>query len=192
MRFLEFNLLPEEFRRPEKVVRFRIWGVVLVVVAVVLVALLVLVYTGQSRRLRELNARIHEAQSEISKLQESVRLTREVDELKSGISENIRAINAVANQNAERVKVLQKINECVSSEMALRSLEEQALGTGYGYLITGYAASNLTVVRFIDQLKNSEKFQRVTLTFIRPTQVDGEYVMSFEVNAVVSLSSSGM
>ena len=192
MRFLEFNLLPEEFRRPEKVVRFRLWGVVLVVAAVAVVAILVLVYTGQMRRLRELSTRISDAQSEISKLQESVRLTREVDELKSGISENIQAINAVANQNAERVKVLQKINECVSYEMALRSLEEQTLGTGYGYLITGYAESNLTVVRFIEKLKDSEKFQRVTLMFIRPTQVDGEYVMSFEVNAVVTLSSSAM
>lgn len=191
MRFLEFNLLPEEFRRPEKVVRFRIWGVVIVVVALVLVALLILVYTGQMRRMRNLDTRIHEAQGEISKLQESVRLTREVDELKSGISENIRAINAVANQNAERVTVLQMINACVSQDMALVSLEEQVLGTGYGYLITGYATSNLAVVRFMDKLKDSEKFQRVTLTFIRPTQVGGEYVLSFEVNSVVSFSSSG-
>ncbi|UCE18366.1 MAG: PilN domain-containing protein [Gemmatimonadota bacterium] len=191
MKLLEFNLLPEEFRRPEKVVRFRIWGVVIVVATAVLVGFLILIYTGQRRTLDNLNARIGSAQSDIAKLQESVRLTREVDELKTGISQNIRAINAVANQNAERVAVLQQINACVSHELALISLEEQALGTGYGYLITGHATSNLAVVRFIDSLKDSEKFQRVTLTYIRPTQVDGEYVLSFEINAVVTLSASG-
>ena len=191
MRFLEFNLLPEEFRRPEKVVRFRIWGVVVVAVAVVLVVVLILIYTGQRKTMENLNARIGTAQGDIAKLQESVRLTREVDELKAGISDNIRAINAVANRNAERVTVLQQINGCVSHELALVSLEEQALGTGYGYLVTGYATSNLAVVRFMDRLKQSDNFQQVTLTFIRPTQVDGEYVLSFEVNAVVSFSSSG-
>lgn len=187
---LEFNLLPEEFRRPERIVRLRMWGVMLAVVVGVLVAFLVLVYTGQLRKMDNLTKKINEAQEEISKLQESVQLTEKVDELKKGLAENINAINALANQNAERVKILQEINGCVSPQMSLVSLEEKALGTGYGYFITGYATSNLTVVRFMDKLKESQKFQSVTLTFIRPARVDSEDVLSFEVNGVVSISSS--
>ena len=37
MSYLEFNLLPEEFRRPEREIRLRLWGVVLAGVAVVVI-----------------------------------------------------------------------------------------------------------------------------------------------------------
>ncbi|MFQ6093157.1 MAG: PilN domain-containing protein [bacterium] len=187
---LEFNLLPEEFRRPERVVLLRVWAVVLGVVVAALVLLLVLVYTGQLRKLKDLAGRIDEAQRKIAELQESVQLTKEVDELKKGLTENIGAINALANQNGERVRILQGINSCVPPQLWLVSLEEKNLGGGYGYLITGYANSNLTVVRFIERLKESQEFQSVTLTFIKPAKVADEDVLNFEVNSVVSISAS--
>ena len=184
---LKFNLLPEELRRPERVIRFRVWGVLLVVVGAVLVALLLLVYTGQMSTLRDLAGRIDEAQGEIAKLQESVRLTQEVDALKKGLTENIQAINALANQNAERVRILQEINSCVPAHMWLVSLEEQNLGHAYGYLMTGYANSNITVATFMDKLKGSQMFQTVTLTYIKPAQVEEEDVLSFEISGVASV-----
>jgi Tfp pilus assembly protein PilN len=182
---LEFNLLPEEFRRPEKEVRLKLWAVVLVGVAIVIIVFLVLVYTGQTRRLDELANGINETQTEIAKLQESVRLTEEVDKLKAGLEENINAINALANQNADRVSILQTVNRCIPPQLALVSLEERS----QTYLITGYASSNMIVAKFIDTLRQSGKFTTVTLTFIRPTVVDREDVLSFEVSAIVSYST---
>ena len=181
MSSLEFNLLPEEFRRPEREVRLKMWAVVLVGVAVVLVAFLILVYTGQMRRLDELSKTINETQAEIAKLQESVRLTEEVDRLKEGIEENIDAINTLSNQNAGRVNILQQVNRSIPSQMALVSLEERS----QTFLLSGYANSHLTVARFMDTLKAKEVFRHVTLTFIRPSAVDGEDVLSFEVTATV-------
>ena len=178
---LEFNLLPEEFRRPEREVRLKLWAVVLTGVAVILVAFLILVYTGQARKMDELGNRINGTQAEIAKLRESVRLTEDVDRLKGGLEENIYAINALANQNAKRVNILQKVNQCVSPELSLVSLEERS----QTYLVTGYANSHLTVARFIDNLKAAVVFQNVTLTYIRPTQVEGEDVLSFEITAAI-------
>ena len=125
MTILEFNLLPEEFRRPEKVVRLKLWAVVLAGVAIVLVAILILVYTGQTKKLDNLRARISHTQSDIAKLQESVRLTEEVDNLRGGLTENINAINALANQNAVGVRILQEINGCIQPRMSLVSLEQR-------------------------------------------------------------------
>lgn len=178
---LEFNLLPEEFRRPEREVRLKLWAVVLTAVAVILIAFLVLVYTGQMRKMDQMANRINETQAEIAKLRESVRLTEDVDQLKGGLEENIYAINALANRNAERVNILQKVNQCVPPELSLVSLEERS----QTYLVTGYANSHLTVAGFIDNLKAAVIFQNVTLTYIRPTIVEGEDVLSFEITAAI-------
>ena len=186
MSALEFNLLPEEFRRPEKVVRLKVWGVLLGLVAIVLVVFLLLVYTGQTRRLNDLAGKVRETNDEISRLRESVRLTEEVDKLKEGLSENIDAINDLANQNVDRVQLLQEINMCVPPNMSLVSLEQR----NNTYLITGYAMSNLTVARFMDRLKTSEQFQRVALTFIKPSTVEDEDVLSFEVSGTARTSST--
>ena len=186
MTALEFNLLPEEFRRPEKVVRLRLWAVTLAGVAMVLIAFLIFVYTGQTKKLDYLSTRIRETQGDIAKLQESVRLTDEVDRLKEGLAENINAINELANQNADGVTILQEINRCIQPHMSLVSLEQQS----HTYLITGYAMSNLTVARFIDKLQTSERFQSVALTFIKPTIVEDEDVLSFEVNGMIKASST--
>ena len=185
MSVLEFNLLPDEFRRPEKEVRLKMWAVVLAVVGIVLIVFLFLVYTGQMRRLDYLSNRIGQTQDEISKLQESVRLTEEVDRLRGGLTENINAINELANQNGDRVKILQEINRCVQPRMSLVSLEQRS----QTYLITGYAMSNLTVARFIDKLNTSGRIQRVALTYIKPSAVGDEDVLSFEVSGVASASS---
>jgi Tfp pilus assembly protein PilN len=183
---LEFNLLPEEFRRPEREVRLRLWAVVLAGVAVVLIAFLVLIYTGQVRKLEELSTHVRETQAEIAKLQESVRLTEEVDRLKGGLEENISAINALANQNADRVTILEAVNRCLPDELALISLEEKS----QTYLITGYASSNIIVATFIEKLKQSGRFSTVTLTFIRPTTIEGQDALSFEVNAMAGYYSN--
>jgi Tfp pilus assembly protein PilN len=185
---LEFNLLPEEFRRPEKVVRLRVWVVLLAVMAVLLAAFLAILYSGQTSRLKELSTKIEETQSEMARLQESVRLTEEVDRLKTGLEQNINAINALANQNAERVRIMQQINTCVPGEMSLVSLEEKS----QTFLLTGFAGSNLIVAQFMDRLKASGKFRSVDLTFIKPATLNDEDVLSFEVRCLPnSLISAG-
>lgn len=185
MTILEFNLLPEEFRRPEKIVRLKLCPILLAGVTIVLVAFLIFVYTGQTRKLGSLATRISETQGDIAKLQESIRLTEDADNLKEGLTENINAINALANQNVERVTLLQKINSCIQPQMSLVSLEQR----NHTYLITGYAMSNLTVARFIDKLQASERFQHIALTFIKPRVVNEEDVLSFEINSTVNASS---
>ena len=129
----------------------------------------------------ELSDQIRTTQADIAKLQESGRLTEEVDRLKGGLSENIYAINALANQNADRVKVLSHVNRAIPSQISLVSLEQN----NNTYLITGYALSNVTVARFIDKLKETGLFQNLSLTYIRPTTMDGEDVLSFEVTGMV-------
>ena len=183
---LEFNLLPEEFRRPEREVRLKLWAVVLAGVAVVLIAFLVLVYSGQMKKMNQLVTNIRTTQGEIAKLQESVRLTEEVDRLRGGLEENISAINALANRNAERVNILETVNGCISDQLALVSLEEKS----QTYLITGYASSNIVVAAFIDDLRKSGRFSTATLTFIRPTTIEDQDVLSFEVNAIAGSSSN--
>jgi len=177
---LEFNLLPEEFRRPEKVVRLHLWVVLLALLAVLLAVFLAVLYSSQTSRLKKISTKIEETQNEISRLQESVRLTEEVDRLKTGLERNINAINALANQNTERVRIMQQINGCVPGQMSLISLEEKS----QTFLLTGFANSNLVVAQFIDRLKASEKFQSIDLTFIKPATLNDEDVLSFEVRCV--------
>jgi len=155
---IRINLLPVRAARRRENIRRQVSVFLLSVFLVFAVMVYVTIYLG--RNISDLNAKIEDAQGELTKLQA---ISKQVNEIKNKLNKLEAKTNIIGMLEADRagpVRIMDALTSLVVAEkMWLTSLTE----TGEKMDLAGVAMDNKTIADFMTRLEKSPYFKVVDL-----------------------------
>ncbi len=191
---VRINLLPREEKVkvrkgvPKPVIRMptgieNIMGIILVVLVIVI---LLVVQLSQRRTIGHLKINIEETRRELRKLDEVVKLVKELDRKRRDLDARIEIIRDLNRGRYEKTKLLYKISFLIPNYCWIDNIEVK----GTSVSIKGITFSNQVIADFMRKLKGDINFKSVELKNIVGKEVDKHSVMEFDLTTSISSASS--
>ena len=125
----------------------------------VVLAMVIWVHSSISSRIAELNYKIQTIQSEINMSKGKLKGLDEIKKKRAEIEERLNVVERLDKERTGPVRILDILASNIPKEMWFESLEERDLELK----ITGWAADEMTVSKFVNSLQSSPFFEKVDI-----------------------------
>jgi type IV pilus assembly protein PilN len=168
-------------RKPAAGVKLPVGIDTAIVAAILVVAIIAMViyYTNQNREIAKLEDEIATMQAELQRLQEAVRLVRELEEKERTIKVKLDIIAKLNKDRFLRAHMVDELSNVLPDNCWLSLITEK----NRQLTIEGYAFSNFTVADFMRKAETSNYIEDVDLTVLNRDKAAGYDVMKFKLTA---------
>ncbi len=191
---VRINLLPKEEKarrrgaglaRPVIKMPTGIDNYIGIVVLVLVIIVLSIIHIRQKNIIKNLNVQIEQTRQELRKLDEVVKLVKELDRKRKDLDARIEIIRDLNRGRYEKAKFLYTISSLLPDYCWFQTMEVR------GALITikGITFSNQVIADLMRKMQGSKMFSTVELKNIVGKDVDEHSVMEFDLSS--NLRSSG-
>jgi len=176
---IKINLLPRGLRERKRGISKGTIYLILGCVGVILILFVLLQY--QKFKLRNVNKSIAIAQRETTRLAPQIRLVEELERLKTGVEERMRAIEELDKNRAFWIKLLERFGVAIPDNLWLTSFKESGDGDTPQVIIEGesYSLNNLATLML--RLGYTPFFDNVELNWVKQSQQKERKTFSFQL-----------
>ena len=213
---IEINLLPKELRKKTKGLTLDRNNLYFVAGGAAVLAIMILVTSFQTLKIKGLNNKIMEAQRKKEQLRESIQMVDAISELKNSIVRRMTAIEDLDKNRSTWIEVLQDLSDRVPEYVWLASFKEapktqpqavQASASGSeapqdtlkrvpikqtfvsDMTIDGYSLSINNLAIFMINLMRSNYFKNIELKFVRAEAIEDQKIFAFQLAGNLLYSS---
>ena len=154
-------------------------AVSVIVILVIALGAMWLYYTGQKREIARLEDEIAAMQAELQRLQEAVRLVRELEEKERTIRVKLDIIAKLNKDRFLRAHLVDELSRVLPENTWLSTITEK----NRALTIEGFAFSNFIVADFMRKAEESPYFDNVDLTVLNQEKASGYDVMKYKLTA---------
>lgn len=183
---IRINLLPKEEKPSKEAMTWNsifIWS--LIAAGVVIIAG-VGFHIFHRYEVDAMEAEIETMRAEQEQFRSQAAIVNDLTEKRKLIAERLDVIETLDRNRSARVKLLDEIARSVPEYVWLTSLEE----TGGILTVKGVAFSNLAISQFMNHLEQKDHIGLVELRVIRRDEIEGQPVLTFELDCGLSISSA--
>jgi type IV pilus assembly protein PilN len=168
-------------RRPAGGARLPVGIDVVIVIIVLVIALgaMYLFYTNQRREIARLEDEIASMQAELQRLQEAVRLVRELEEKERTIKVKLDIIAKLNKDRFLRAHLVDELSRVLPENTWLNVITEK----NRALTIEGFSFSNFIVADFMRKAEESPYFDNVDLSVLNQEKASGYDVMKYKLTA---------
>lgn len=192
---VRINLLPKEEKarrrgvgvaRPVIKMPTGIDNYIGIAVLVVVIIVLGIIHVSQRKTINKLNIQIEETRQELRKLDEVVKLVKELDKKRKDLDARIEIIRDLNRGRFEKAKLMYTISSLLPEYCWFQNMDVK------GTLITikGITFSNQVIADLMRKMQGSKVFGGVELKNIVGKEVDEHSVMEFDVSSNVTTVSA--
>jgi type IV pilus assembly protein PilN len=188
---VRINLIPKEEKvrgrpggmpRPTIKMPTGIENYVGIIVLVLVIAVLGFLHIRQRRTIGRLQVNIEETRRELRKLDEVVKLVKELDKKRKDLDARIEIIRGLNRGRYEKAKLMYKLSYLLPDYCWLQNLEVK----GTSIAIKGITFSNQVISDLMRKLQNDRTFTAVELKNIVGKDIDKHSVMEFDLMTGIS------
>jgi type IV pilus assembly protein PilN len=182
---IRINLLPTKKKRKQLGIKQELilTGLLLVLVSI----LLGLLWSWQNHQVERLTLDKNQKQRELEQLKKVVAEVEQFKKDKQQYELKIKIIKELENQQSGPVHVLDELSLNLPEKLWLQSLSVK----GNLLTLSGSAFANISIVDFINNLKNSPYFQNVQLLESKANSKENYRVYVYKLSANVTLPAKG-
>jgi type IV pilus assembly protein PilN len=171
-------------RRPAAGARLPVGIDVVIVIIILVIALgaMYLYYTGQNREIARLEDEIAAMQAELQRLQEAVRLVRELEEKERTIKVKL---DIIAKLNKDRFLRAHLVDE-LSRTLPENSWFNNVTENNRALTIEGFAFSNFIVADFMRKAEESNYLDNIDLSVLNKEKASGYDVMKYKLTGTLT------
>lgn len=190
---VRINLLPKEEKvrgrpgmpKPSIKLPTGIENYIGIIILVLVIVILGFLHIRQKRVIGRLHTNIEETRRELRKLDEVVKLVKELDKKRRDLDARIEIIRDLNRGRYEKTKLLYKLSYLLPDYCWIQNLEVK----GTSIAIKGITFSNQVVSDFMRRLQNDKSFKAVELKNIVGKEIDKHSVMEFDLMTGISSMS---
>ena len=192
---VRINLLPKEEKVkarigiPRPVIKMptgigNYLGIALIILIIIILST---IHIGQKRTIVRLKINIEETRKELRKLDEVVKLVKELDRKRRDLDARIEIIRDLNRGRFEKAKFLYKLSSLLPEYCWIQNLDVK----GQTVSIKGITFSNQVIAAFMRKLQGEKMFRNIELKSIVGKEVEKHRVMEFDLStSLVSVPSS--
>jgi len=192
---VRINLLPKEdkvrkrssFTGPSIKMPTGIENYIGIGVVVLVIIILSFVHIGQKKSITRLNTNIQETRQELRKLEEVVKLVKELDMKRKDLNTRIEIIRGLNRGRFEKSKFLYTLSSILPDYCWIQNLDVKV----NAITIKGITFSNQVIAAFMRRLQGERIFQNIELKGIVSKDVDNHNVMEFDLGIQLIGASTG-
>jgi len=192
---VRINLLPKEdkvrkrssFTGPSIKMPTGIENYIGIGVVVLVIIILSFVHIGQKKSITRLNTNIQETRQELRKLEEVVKLVKELDMKRKDLNTRIEIIRGLNRGRFEKSKFLYTLSSILPDYCWIQNLDVKV----NAITIKGITFSNQVIAAFMRRLQGERIFQNIELKGIVSKDVDNHNVMEFDLGTQLIGASTG-
>jgi|GEM_PF-396005 len=154
-------------------------AVIVIIILVIALGAMYLFYTGQKREIARLEDEITAMQAELQRLQEAVRLVRELEEKERTIRVKLDIIAKLNKDRFLRAHLVDELSRVLPENTWLSTITEK----NSALTIEGFAFSNFIVADFMRKAEESPYLSNVDLTVLNQDKASGYEVMKYKLTA---------
>lgn len=184
---VKINLLPKEEKAKRKVgipkpsIKMptgvgNYLGIGLIIVIIIILAL---VHIRQRGAIKQLNVNIEETRQELRKLDEVVKLVKELDRKRKDLDARIEIIRGLNRGRFEKARFLYNLSSLIPDYCWIQDLEIK----GNKISVKGITFSNQVIAEFMRKLQGEKTIQNVELINIAEEKVKEHSVMKFDLES---------
>ncbi len=216
MTMIEINLLPKELRKRGRTFTLGKSTLYLLGGGAAIIALMILMTTFQSLKLKNLDKRIMEAERKREQLRENIQMVDAIGQLKTNILKRMAAIENLDKNRSTWIEVLQDLSDRVPEYVWLSSFKEthQALpavektppdqakasldtlaqvAQEQAFVsqvtIDGYSHSINNLAILMINLMRSDYFKNIELNFVKAEALKNQKIFTFQLSGNLLYSS---
>lgn len=195
---IEINLLPRELRKKTKIVSIDKSITYIAGLVVILIILFVAVTVFQNIKLKSMDVKIAEAQKKTDQLKPNIELVDALTQVKDKIMQRMSAIEALDQNRAVWVRVLEDLSKRVPEYLWLSLLKEEESSLPKAdslkpktsvpsesqvrkVTLEGYSYSLNSLASFMIQLMQSRYFTNMDLQYVKRADVKESKAFSFQL-----------
>jgi len=164
---IRVNLLP--LKETERAIGRRQRASLAVLGVCIALAIMLLPFLYQGRRLSSLDTEVQEMDKQIQRYNAQVKEVQELDRLKKDLQSKLRIIVELDEKRVGPARVLTDLSQATPDKLWLLSFDEKNSSATF----TGMALDNETIARFMRQLQSSPYFHNVDLVETTRTSRQG-------------------
>jgi type IV pilus assembly protein PilN len=146
---------------------------------IVIIIILALVHMRQRSAIKQLNVNIEETRKELRKLDEVVKLVKELDRKRKDLDARIEIIRGLNRGRFEKAKFLYNLSSLIPDYCWIQDLQIK----GNQISIKGITFSNQVIAEFMRKLQGEKTIQNVELINIAEEKVEEHSVMKFDLES---------
>jgi type IV pilus assembly protein PilN len=180
---IRINLLPQAERvKPPTSVR---GGIVVILAAVCLVAILGLVWLNVKMQVSDLNKEIEQTKAELQKYQTIAQEVEKYRTYKKSLEEKLASIDRLKAGQVGPVHMLDEVSQFLPQGVWLTSLNNSSSRL----VLQGFSFSNFAIADFMTRLGKapSARFSDVDLTYSEQTKIGKVPMEKFEITCIIKL-----
>ncbi len=182
---IRINLLPVRAEKKKEVLRQQ--SLLAALVVVILGAGIALVHLSLSSEIGDLEGRISQRRTEISRLQAVIGEVKEFKKKKRELEEKIEVISQLEQRQRGPVRVLHELATIIPEKMWIEKLQDHAGSLS----LEGVAIDNQTIAQFMTRMEASPLFHGVRLELTRQVARSGVNLKTFSIRASVAYPKAG-
>ncbi len=212
MTLIEINLLPKELRKRGRTFTLGKSTLYLLGGGAAIIALMILMTTFQSLKLKDLDKRIMEAERKREQLRENIQMVDAIGQLKTNILKRMAAIENLDKNRSTWIEVLQDLSDRVPEYVWLSSFKEarqappavektppdqadtltqvaQEQAFVSQVTIDGYSLSINNLAILMINLMRSDYFKNIELNFVKAEALETQKIFTFQLSGDLLYSS---
>lgn len=213
MTMIEINLLPKELRKRGRTFTLGKSTLYLLGGGAAIIALMILMTTFQSLKLKDLDKRIMEAERKREQLRENIQMVDAIGQLKTNILKRMAAIENLDKNRSTWIEVLQDLSDRVPEYVWLSSFKEahqappavektppdqakvspDTLAQEQAFVsqvtIDGYSLSINNLAILMINLMRSDYFKNIELNFVKAEALKKQKIFTFQLSGDLLYSS---
>jgi type IV pilus assembly protein PilN len=154
-------------------------AVIVIIILVIALGAMYLFYTNQKREIARLEDEITAMQAELQRLQEAVRLVRELEEKERTIKVKLDIIGKLNKDRFLRAHLVDELSRVLPENTWLTAITEK----NRALTIEGLSFSNFIVADLMRKAEESPYFDNVDLTVLNQEKASGYDVMKYKLTA---------
>ncbi len=187
---IKINLVPEEQRKKVREKKFkkpafRIPKLDMIVSVLVLggvIAVCIIIYLAQQKRLQTLSNNIETAKQELSALEKERKMVEDLENRQRELKEWVTLVQNLNKGRSLHFHVMDELNKLKPEYMWLIKFDEANLH----FELNGKTFSNYMISNFMDKLNASSYFNSVKLEEIRETEEKEHSVIGFQLSGNIT------
>ncbi|TES90497.1 MAG: hypothetical protein E3J87_09930 [Candidatus Cloacimonadota bacterium] len=158
-------------------------GIGLVILVIIILSV---IHIGQKKTMAHLKTNIAETRLELRKLDEVVKLVKELDKKKKDLDARIEIIRDLNRGRFEKTQFLYRLSSLIPDYCWIQSMEVR----GQAIVIKGITFSNQVIADFMKRLQAEKIFRSVELMNIVGKEIEKHSVMEFDLHTTLVSESS--